>query len=238
MRNRFTAFTVGQRIGKFTIAGRGTRHTTRSAPWPVICVCGYRRTATTRQLRQKTLICRYCDVVRRELSPVDAAWLAAAVDGEGAICIGVSFRAESGSLRLHPTVVVSNTVRAYVIRAARAAGCGIRTYALPMLPSSYSKGRGEYFSWEATSWPDVEHILRAIRPHLVIKGGKARGILACCTFRRKLLKPGQPRLTRADNVKFVRYVRDCYLRRFQYDGKAIKKCTEFLVYARRKKSRR
>lgn len=96
------------------------------------------------------------------MKQVDGAWLAAAIDGEGSICIGKN-----------KCILLVNTVEDFVVNAKEmCGGCGTI--------SSREPAKKHYkilYRWTVTGRSDLRKILTAILPYLIIKVDKAKELL-------------------------------------------------------------
>jgi hypothetical protein len=113
----------------------------------------------------------------------DAAWLAAAIDGEGSIVTQARTTQFLGERRQFH-ISVYNTSRPFVDHAATLLGGGVSTRQLALAQAA-ARARGiglhprkQYFWTTATARADVERVLLAVRPFLIIKAEKADAVLA------------------------------------------------------------
>lgn len=213
----------GRVLGEYTLV-RSLEH--RLGYWRVRHTCGRIRTARLEDVRKKRTRCR-CESVLPKISSIDAAWLASAIDGEGTICFGGDRR--SNGIRLHPVVAVANTVPAYVKRSLNAAGCGLISRRNPREDDRNGFGRvGYYHTWAVAKWEQVEHVLRAVLPHLVIKQAKAAAVIECCEYRKSLQVDGMVRLKTERYPKLARFVLTRYLVKFQPASKVALQCRAVL----------
>jgi hypothetical protein len=98
----------------------------------------------------------------RTLTPEEAAWLAAAIDGEGTIWIRTD---PSG--RRYGFVSVYNTNRAFADRAVELLGGHLQLRDHALTPSG-TKGKDVFVAMLGRR-DRIEEVLRAIRPFLIIK---------------------------------------------------------------------
>jgi hypothetical protein len=211
------------KIGEFTLIQRDSSLTL----WRVRHTCGQVRLARVWDLRNCVVHCICLDRIAR-ITNINAAWLAAAVDGEGTVCMTVSKHKRTKTLHVHPAIVVSNTVRAYTERALLAAGCGNIAVSDRTNVNTVFKHTGLYYAWQVLSWKHTEHVARAIQPHLVIKQAKAAAMIACCEYRKTLERCGFLRLSKEANRLLIRYVLDHYLQKFQPDTRGTKFCVDLM----------
>lgn len=213
----------GRRLGEYTLV-RSLEH--RLGYWRVRHTCGRMRTARLQDVRELRSRCR-CQTTLPKLGQIDAAWLAAAIDGEGSISFGGDRR--DHGIRLHPVVTVSNTARVYTARALEAAKCGYISRRNPRQDARNGFGAiGYYYAWSVSRWDHAEHVLRAILPHLVIKADKAAAVLSCCEYRRSLQVDGMVRLKPERYPKLARFVLVSYLVKFQPASKVAIQCRAVL----------
>lgn len=102
------------------------------------------------------------------LTDVQAAWLAAAIDGEGTITFHI-IKDHSGYLVIQPRVSIYNTSLPFLEKAKVLIGYG-NVY-------KYEKEAGEY---RLNSGKLCYQVLKAIFPHLVIKRFQARKVMQFC----------------------------------------------------------
>ncbi len=115
----------------------------------------------------------------RKMTAVEAAWLAAVIDGEGSIGLYVKGRRNTSKSNKHigRTVVVQmgNTHRGFVERMREIIGCGITVHRCKEQPSR--KGRLPMFKFSLEGSERCRSVLVQVFPYLIIKKDKAAAIL-------------------------------------------------------------
>ena len=110
------------------------------------------------------------------MSEVDAAWLAAAIDGEGTISIWRERRRGNRSgFRYKAIVRVFNTNLDFLLRVRELTGCAI---GVKDWRNRRPNHKVQYSAMVRTS--QIPAVLRAVRPHLIIKTEQADTVLRFC----------------------------------------------------------
>jgi len=118
------------------------------------------------------------------MTEVGAAWLAAAIDGEGSIFVHAERRRPDRAFdfSLGLSISVTNTFRGFSRRACALAEAG-----------NVTSGRGRrtvtgkrVFVWRTKVANDVRHILERCQPYLTVKREKARLVLRYLRYAAKL----------------------------------------------------
>lgn len=105
------------------------------------------------------------------LSPVDASWLAAAIDGEGCLYLSGAHRYQGRSY--HGVVLISNTNREFVQHAMDLIGAGYIEY-IPARPSKTSSGFCRpLYTYHLKGRVVVGAVMKAILPYMIIKRDRA-----------------------------------------------------------------
>lgn len=105
------------------------------------------------------------------LSPVDASWLAAAIDGEGCLYLAGEYRYKRKSY--HSVIMISNTNLDFVEHAKEIIGAGYIRY-LPAGPSKVSNGFNRaLYTYHLRGRVVVGAVMKAILPYLIIKRDRA-----------------------------------------------------------------
>lgn len=99
------------------------------------------------------------------MKPTEAAWLGGIIDGEGSITEGGPYQGKK-TTRWQLSAV--NTDRRLLERCFEITGVGSI-----LVKAARKEGHKELCAWNVTSYRNMDHILRQIRPFLVIKGEKA-----------------------------------------------------------------
>lgn len=106
----------------------------------------------------------------------EAAWFAAALDGEGALVVSVA-RARPGrgfEYLVRPILVISNNNQAFVERAKQLAKCGIVSRSRK---AGHGNCRVDHFSIAIRKYRDLRRVLTWCLPWLIIKRDKARAMI-------------------------------------------------------------
>jgi DNA modification methylase len=138
---------------------------------------------------------------------VDAAWLAALVDGEGSICFQdrLSKRAAVSTHSVRLSIV--NTNRALLERVAAICGLAGVGSPSPRTRSSGAAGRPVY-AWQVTN-AKAARVLAAIRPYLIAKAVQADLGLYVQALNRKHTGRGGYSMSRSDQEMKVRAAAAC-----------------------------
>jgi hypothetical protein len=105
------------------------------------------------------------------LSPVDASWLAAAIDGEGCLYLGKEGRFKS--IRYSSVILISNTNLDFVQHAMDLIGAGYIDH-IPARPSKTSNGFCHaLYTYHLHGRIVTGAVMKAILPYVIIKKDRA-----------------------------------------------------------------
>lgn len=105
----------------------------------------------------------------REISPIECAWLAAAIDSEG--CLRISSARKDGKSYSYKDLQVANTNELFIQNVARVTGAPTITKRKPR------PGWKPVYVWQLRRHESVLNILRQVIPYLIIKKGTAEAML-------------------------------------------------------------
>ena len=127
------------------------------------------------------------------LDSTDAAWLAAAIDGEGSIILQ-PHRRRDDRYTIDRIVQIVNTNLAFVRRAQEITGLG---YIVQHVSGKVGTNLVPMFAWKVTNGDGITAVLNAILPYLIIKRRQAELMFDYISRRTISLhhKRGKPRGT-------------------------------------------
>jgi len=104
--------------------------------------------------------------IRKEYEPIQLAYLAGIIDGEGSIYIGnFSSNLKTGSKYYQTNIEVTNSDKSLIDWLFNTFGGRIYTYSMKQMPKN---ARRTYYRWIATG-ERVTHLVEIILPYIIIK---------------------------------------------------------------------